>query len=66
MSNFFCSFPDILLISDGSLYAGVHVDFMATDPAIFMTMGSRPAIRTEQYDSRWINGKDLVKLVSLD
>ncbi|XP_041953281.1 sema domain, immunoglobulin domain (Ig), short basic domain, secreted, (semaphorin) 3Ga [Alosa sapidissima] len=40
---------------NGNLYAGVHVDFMGTDPAIFRTMGSRPAIRTEQYDSRWLN-----------
>lgn len=41
---------------DGNLYAGVHVDFMGTDPAIFRTMGSGPATRTEQYDSRWLNG----------
>ncbi|XP_062397771.1 sema domain, immunoglobulin domain (Ig), short basic domain, secreted, (semaphorin) 3Ga [Sardina pilchardus] len=40
---------------NGNLYAGVHVDFMGTDPAIFRTMGSRPATRTEQYDSRWLN-----------
>lgn len=42
---------------DGNLYAGVHVDFMGTDPAIFRTLGDRPAVRTEQYDSRWLNGK---------
>lgn len=41
---------------DGNLYAGVHVDFMGTDPAIFRTMGSGPATRTEQYYSRWLNG----------
>ncbi|CAB1329512.1 unnamed protein product [Coregonus sp. 'balchen'] len=35
----------------------VHVDFMGTDPAIFRTLGDRPAVRTEQYDSRWLNGK---------
>ncbi|KAK3539974.1 hypothetical protein QTP70_019611 [Hemibagrus guttatus] len=46
---------DVSAFINGNLYAGVHVDFMATDPAIFMTMGSRPAIRTEQYDSRWLN-----------
>jgi semaphorin 3 len=42
---------------DGNLYAGVHVDFMGTDPAIFRTLGDRPAVRTEQYDSRWLNGE---------
>ncbi|MCI4380801.1 hypothetical protein PGIGA_G00244240 [Pangasianodon gigas] len=46
---------DVTAVINGSLYAGVHVDFMATDPAIFRTMGSRPAIRTEQYDSRWLS-----------
>ncbi|XP_053481191.1 sema domain, immunoglobulin domain (Ig), short basic domain, secreted, (semaphorin) 3Ga [Ictalurus furcatus] len=46
---------DVAALINGNLYAGVHVDFMANDPAIFMTMGSRPAIRTEQYDSRWLN-----------
>ncbi|XP_053092281.1 sema domain, immunoglobulin domain (Ig), short basic domain, secreted, (semaphorin) 3Ga isoform X2 [Pangasianodon hypophthalmus] len=46
---------DVTAVINGSLYAGVHVDFMAADPAIFRTMGSRPAIRTEQYDSRWLS-----------
>ncbi|XP_069501356.1 semaphorin-3F-like [Ambystoma mexicanum] len=40
---------------NGNLYAGVQVDFMGTDAAVFRTMGSRPAIRTEQHDSRWLN-----------
>ncbi|XP_064415008.1 semaphorin-3F-like [Latimeria chalumnae] len=40
---------------DGNLYAGVHVDFMGMDAALFRTLGSRPAVRTEQYDSRWLN-----------
>lgn len=44
-------------LPDGNLYAGVHVDFMGTDPAIFRTLGDRPAVRTEQYDSRWLNGR---------
>ncbi|KTG45841.1 hypothetical protein cypCar_00001187 [Cyprinus carpio] len=39
----------------GNLYAGVPVDFMSTDPGIFRTMGSRPAVRSEQYDSKWLN-----------
>uniref|UniRef100_A0AAR2LPS6 Sema domain, immunoglobulin domain (Ig), short basic domain, secreted, (semaphorin) 3Ga n=1 Tax=Pygocentrus nattereri TaxID=42514 RepID=A0AAR2LPS6_PYGNA len=46
---------DVAALINGNLYAGVHLDFMGTDPAIFRTMGSRPAVRTEQYDSRWLN-----------
>lgn len=52
----------ILSFSDGNLYAGVHVDFMGTDPAIFRTLGDRPAVRTEQYDSRWLNGMICVQI----
>ncbi|KAG9329899.1 hypothetical protein JZ751_028638, partial [Albula glossodonta] len=47
---------DIATIINGNLYAGVYVDFMGTDPAVFRTMGGQPAVRTEQYDSRWLNG----------
>ncbi|XP_043936050.1 semaphorin-3F-like [Protopterus annectens] len=40
---------------NGNLYAGMHVDFMGTDAALFRTLGNRPAVRTEQHDSRWLN-----------
>ncbi|CAM5072681.1 unnamed protein product [Natator depressus] len=40
---------------NGTLYAGLHVDFMGTDAALFRTMGPRPAVRTEQHDSRWLH-----------
>ncbi|XP_053870836.1 semaphorin-3F-like isoform X1 [Malaclemys terrapin pileata] len=40
---------------NGTLYAGLHVDFMGTDAALFRTLGPRPAVRTEQYDSRWLH-----------
>ncbi|XP_066565998.1 sema domain, immunoglobulin domain (Ig), short basic domain, secreted, (semaphorin) 3Gb [Amia ocellicauda] len=46
---------NVAALINGNLYAGVHVDFMGTDPAIFRTLGGRPAVRTEQYDSRWLN-----------
>uniref|UniRef100_A0A3B4AHU4 Sema domain-containing protein n=1 Tax=Periophthalmus magnuspinnatus TaxID=409849 RepID=A0A3B4AHU4_9GOBI len=49
------------LIND-SLYAGVHIDFMSTDAALFRTMGGRTAIRTEQYDSRWLNEPVFVEI----
>lgn len=50
-------FSYFLTTADGNLYAGVHIDFMSTDAALFRTMGGRTAIRTEQYDSRWLNGE---------
>lgn len=46
-----------LSFSDGELYAGVYVDFMGTDSAIFRTLGTKTAMRTDQYNSRWLNGK---------
>ncbi|XP_051964301.1 semaphorin-3F-like [Xyrauchen texanus] len=46
---------NVAALINGNLYAGVAVDFMSTDPGIFRTMGSRPAVRSEQYDSKWLN-----------
>ncbi|XP_060691386.1 semaphorin-3F isoform X1 [Hemiscyllium ocellatum] len=40
---------------NGELYAGVYIDFMGTDAAIFRTMGKQTAMRTDQYNSRWLN-----------
>lgn len=45
--------------ADGELYAGVYIDFMGTDSAIFRTLGQKTAMRTDQYNSRWLNGKQL-------
>jgi len=47
----------ILYLSDGELYSGTSADFMGRDFAIFRTLGSHHPIRTEQHDSRWLNGK---------
>lgn len=44
-------------MTDGELYAGVYIDFMGTDSAIFRTLGQKTAMRTDQYNSRWLNGK---------
>lgn len=50
--------PDLCLPSaDEELYAGVYIDFMGTDAAIFRTMGKQTAMRTDQYNSRWLNGE---------
>lgn len=32
-------------------------DLMGRDFTIFRSLGPRPSIRTEQHDSRWLNGK---------
>uniref|UniRef100_A0AAQ4QHG3 Sema domain, immunoglobulin domain (Ig), short basic domain, secreted, (semaphorin) 3Ga n=1 Tax=Gasterosteus aculeatus aculeatus TaxID=481459 RepID=A0AAQ4QHG3_GASAC len=53
---------NIAVLIDGNLYAGVHIDFMSTDAALFRTMGGRTAIRTEQYDSRWLNEPVFVQI----
>lgn len=43
--------------ADGELYSGTAADFMGRDFAIFRTLGNHHPIRTEQHDSRWLNGK---------
>ncbi|XP_029287914.1 semaphorin-3F-like isoform X1 [Cottoperca gobio] len=40
---------------NGELYSGVYIDFMGTDSAIFRTLGKQTAMRTDQYNSRWLN-----------
>lgn len=52
---YFLSF--FLYLIDGELYAGVYIDFMGTDSAIFRTLGKNTVMRTDQYNSRWLNGK---------
>lgn len=44
-------------LADGELYSGTSADFMGRDVAIFRTLGDHHPIRTEQHDSRWLNGK---------
>lgn len=46
---------------DGELYAGISSDFMSRDSAFFRSLGSRHVIRTEQYDSSWLQSKDVYK-----
>ncbi|XP_058873293.1 semaphorin-3F isoform X2 [Acipenser ruthenus] len=52
----------VATLINGNLYAGVQVDFMGMDTAIFRTLGRRPAVRTEQYDSRWLNEPVFIKI----
>ncbi|CAL8339788.1 unnamed protein product [Lota lota] len=47
---------------NGELYAGVYIDFMGTDSAIFRTLGKQTAMRTDQYNSRWLNDPSFVRV----
>lgn len=47
----------LLLCKDGELYAGITSDFMSRDSAFFRSLGNRHVIRTEQYDSTWLQGE---------
>lgn len=55
--NLFCLLGD-------ELYAGVATDLMGRDFTIFRSLGKRPSIRTEQHDSRWLNGPFMSTYVS--
>ncbi|XP_067286918.1 semaphorin-3F isoform X1 [Pseudorasbora parva] len=47
---------------NGELYAGVYIDFMGTDSAIFRTLGKNAVMRTDQYNSRWLNDPSFVRV----
>uniref|UniRef100_A0A8C8HNJ8 Uncharacterized protein n=1 Tax=Oncorhynchus tshawytscha TaxID=74940 RepID=A0A8C8HNJ8_ONCTS len=49
------------MLIDGELYSGTSADFMGRDFAIFRTLGQHHPIRTEQHDSRWLNGEMAIK-----
>ncbi|XP_029575938.1 semaphorin-3ab isoform X2 [Salmo trutta] len=49
-------------IIGGELYAGISSDFMSRDSAFFRSLGSRHVIRTEQYDSSWLQDAQFVKV----
>ncbi|XP_067855053.1 sema domain, immunoglobulin domain (Ig), short basic domain, secreted, (semaphorin) 3H [Heptranchias perlo] len=47
---------------EGELYAGISSDFMSRDVAFFRSLGHRRMIRTEQYDSTWLQDSRFVKV----
>ena len=49
------------MTSDGNFYSATVTDFTARDPAIFRMMGPGKHLRTVQYNSRWLNGKMVVR-----
>ncbi|XP_029974338.1 sema domain, immunoglobulin domain (Ig), short basic domain, secreted, (semaphorin) 3H isoform X2 [Salarias fasciatus] len=52
-------------VVDGELYAGITSDFMSRDSAFFRSLGSRHVIRTEQYDSTWMQDAQFVRVAPL-
>lgn len=47
----------------GELYAATVIDFSGRDPVIYRSLGNMPPLRTAQYNSKWLNGKQSLKLI---
>ncbi|CAJ1055494.1 semaphorin-3ab-like [Xyrichtys novacula] len=52
-------------VVDGELFAGITSDFMCRDSAFFRSLGNRHVIRTEQYDSTWLQDAQFVRVAPL-
>lgn len=52
-------------VVDGDLYAGITSDFMSRDSAFFRSLGQRHVIRTEQYDSNWLQDAQFIRVSAL-
>ncbi|XP_054904330.1 sema domain, immunoglobulin domain (Ig), short basic domain, secreted, (semaphorin) 3H isoform X1 [Poeciliopsis prolifica] len=52
-------------VVDGELYAGITSDFMSRDSSFFRSLGRRHVIRTEQYDSTWLQDAQFVRVAPL-
>ncbi|XP_026065645.1 semaphorin-3C-like [Carassius auratus] len=54
-----CSFnPQVNTVSvmlNQELFSGMHIDFMGTDAAIFRSLTTRNAVRTDQHNSKWLS-----------
>uniref|UniRef100_A0A8C1ZAD1 Semaphorin-3C n=1 Tax=Cyprinus carpio TaxID=7962 RepID=A0A8C1ZAD1_CYPCA len=48
-----CSFNP--RVNTVSLFSGMHIDFMGTDAAIFRSLTTRNAVRTDQHNSKWLS-----------
>lgn len=46
----------------GELYAATVIDFSGRDPVIYRSLGNMPPLRTAQYNSKWLNGKNTFSL----
>lgn len=47
----------------GELYAATVIDFSGRDPVIYRSLGNMPPLRTAQYNSKWLNGKQSTPLI---
>ncbi len=47
----------------GELYAATVIDFSGRDPVIYRSLGNMPPLRTAQYNSKWLNGKQSNTLI---
>ncbi|XP_032819456.2 semaphorin-3F isoform X1 [Petromyzon marinus] len=45
----------VSLMINEELCSGVYLDFMGTDATLFRTLGKPHSLRTDQYNSRWLN-----------
>ncbi|KAJ8265141.1 hypothetical protein COCON_G00142400 [Conger conger] len=52
-------------VIDGELYAGISSDFLSRDSAVFRSLGPRHVIRTEQYDTTWLQDAQFIKVASV-
>ncbi|XP_035236736.1 sema domain, immunoglobulin domain (Ig), short basic domain, secreted, (semaphorin) 3H [Anguilla anguilla] len=52
-------------VIDGELYSGISSDFMSRDSAFFRSLGTRHVIRSEQYDSTWLQDAQFIKVASV-
>ncbi|XP_026853156.2 semaphorin-3C [Electrophorus electricus] len=54
-----CSFsPRVNTVSimlNQELFSGMYIDFMGTDAAIFRSLTSKNAVRTDQHNSKWLS-----------
>uniref|UniRef100_A0A8C1YN38 Semaphorin-3C n=1 Tax=Cyprinus carpio TaxID=7962 RepID=A0A8C1YN38_CYPCA len=44
-----------LMKSNQELFSGMYIDFMGTDAAIFRSLTTRNAVRTDQHNSKWLS-----------
>ncbi|XP_038603653.1 semaphorin-3F-like [Tachyglossus aculeatus] len=46
---------------DGNLYTGIYVNFIGSDPAIFRATEHLPTLRSDRYNSFWLNAPEFLK-----
>uniref|UniRef100_A0A8C2D9W7 Semaphorin-3C n=1 Tax=Cyprinus carpio TaxID=7962 RepID=A0A8C2D9W7_CYPCA len=49
------SSQSLIKSSQTELFSGMYIDFMGTDAAIFRSLTTRNAVRTDQHNSKWLS-----------